>query len=395
MRVATIEPITVSVPYKHREVSSVIARDGVTDVLVKVTTDDGLEGWGESCSGADVVSIEAAVRAMGPFVVGRSPWNREAMRADLYRHGLWQLGAPTGNFAWAGIDIALWDICGKAVGEPVYRLLGGLRRAEATYFYYLARGTSDELAGQCADGREAGFDVFYLKVGTDLEREVEMVRAVREALGSGPRLRLDANGSWTFREAQQAIEALAPYDIDFVEQPVRESPVEQMADFRRRSPIPIAANEGLWTEEDVYARIKARAADVFCFSPYWVGSLAGFQRLAHVVHLEGLEICKHTHGELGIAATACHHVLLTLPNIVEGNQQTAHLMVHDVITDTPPIATRPEWGVPDGPGLGLSIDHDALAEASARYRVEGQYLPYQREMIGRDEGADRQGQSGV
>ena len=129
MRVATIEPITVSVPYRHREVSSVIARDGVTDVLVKVTTDDGLEGWGESCSGADVVSIEAAVRAMGPFVVGRSPWNREAMRADLYRHGLWQFRAPTGNFAWAGIDIALWDICGKAVGEPVYRLLGGLRRA--------------------------------------------------------------------------------------------------------------------------------------------------------------------------------------------------------------------------------------------------------------------------
>ena len=175
MRVATIEPITVSVPYRHREVSSVIARDGVTNVLVKVTTDDGLEGWGESCSGADVVSIEAAVRAMSPFVVGRSPWNREAMRSDLYRHGLWQFRAPTGNFAWAGIDIALLDICAKAVGEPVYRLLGGLRRAEATYFYYLARGTSEELAGQCADGREAGFDVFYLKVGSDLEREVEMV----------------------------------------------------------------------------------------------------------------------------------------------------------------------------------------------------------------------------
>ena len=281
------------------------------------------------------------------------------------------------------------------MGEPVYRLFGGLRRAQATYFYYLARGTSEELASQCAEGREAGFDVFYLKVGSDLEREVEMVRAVREALGSGPRLRLDANGSWTFREAQRAIEALAAYDIDFVEQPVRESPVEQMAELRRRSPIPIAANEGLWTEEDVYARIKARAADVFCFSPYWVGSLAGFHRLAHVVHLEGLEICKHTHGELGIAATACHHLLLTLPNVVEGNQQTAHLMVHDVITETPPIATRPVWGVPDGPGLGIAIDDDAVAEASARYRVEGQYLPYQPEMIGREEGQIGKGRHGV
>ena len=102
-----------------------------------------------------------------------------------------------------------------------------------------------------------------------------------------------------------------------------------------------------WTEEDAYARIKARAADVFCFSPYWVGSLAGFQHLAHVAHLEGLEICKHTHGELGIAATACHHLLLTLPNVVEGNQQTAHLMVHDVIRD-PAHCNAAPWGVPDG-----------------------------------------------
>ena len=131
-----------------------VARDGVTDVLVKVTTDDGLEGWGESCSWADVGSIEAAVRAMGPFVVGRSPWNREAMRADLYRHGLWQHTAPTGNFAWAGIDIALLDICGKAAGEPSTVSVEGFGRAQATYFYYLARGTSEELAGQCSDGPE-------------------------------------------------------------------------------------------------------------------------------------------------------------------------------------------------------------------------------------------------
>jgi len=366
-------------------VSSQVARDGVTDVLVKVTSDDGLEGWGESCSGADVVSVEAALRAMEAFVVGRDPWNREAMRDDLYRYGLWQFRPMTGNFAWAGIDMALWDLCGKAAGQPLYRLFGGLRRREVTYFYYLAQGSPDDLAAQCADGLRAGFDVFYLKVGIDFGRELEMVAAVREALGNGPRLRLDANGSWSLGEARRNLDLLLPYGIDFVEQPVREHPIAQMSEVRSQSRIALAANEGLWTEADVYDRIKARTADVLCFSPYWVGSLAAFHRLSTLAHLEGLEVCKHTHGELGVAAAASQHVLLTLPGIVEGHQQTAHLMSHDVLRTPVPIATGPVWDVPDGAGLGIEIDEAAVAEAASRYRSEGQFLPYQPEMLAREE----------
>ena len=89
---------------------------------------------------------------MAPFVIGRDPWNREAMRRDAFTHGLWQFRAGTGNFAWAGIDMALWDICGRACGQPLWRLLGGLQQQEATYFYYLARGSRESLAAQVADG---------------------------------------------------------------------------------------------------------------------------------------------------------------------------------------------------------------------------------------------------
>src|SRR4051812_3265459 len=382
MRVAVVEPIVVSVPYRHREVSSMVARDGVTDVLVRVTTDDGLVGWGEACSGADVASIEATIRAMTPFVVGRDPWSRDAMRADLYQHGLWQFRPMTGNFAWAGIDMALWDICARAVGEPLYRLLGGLRRTEASYFYYLAQGPPEELAAQCADGLAAGFDVYYLKVGIDADAELAMIGAVREALGPGPRLRLDANGAWTLREARRFLERAAPYGIDLVEQPVRWEPVSLMAELRAAVSVPVMANEGLWTEADVLERIRARAADVLCFSPYWVGSIASFQRLAHLAHLEGLEVCKHTHGELGIAAAACHHALLTLPGVVDGNQQTTYLMEHDVLREPLPIATGPRWGVPEGAGLCVEIDEDAVAEAAERYRRDGQFLPWQPEQLG-------------
>jgi glucarate dehydratase len=376
VKVARLETVPVSVPYTHREVSSQVARDGVSDVLVKVTTDDGLVGWGEACCGADTASVDAAVQAMAPFVLGHDPWNREALRRDAFTHGLWQFRAGTGNFAWAGIDMALWDICGRACGEPLWRLLGGLLEPEPTYFYYLARGSRESLAEQVADGRDKGFDVYYLKVGLDDAEDLAMVAAAREALGDGPRLRVDANGSWTMPQAVRMLGALEEHGIDFVEQPVRDHPIEHLAELRARTTIALCANEGLWSESDAYARIRARQADVYCFSPYWVGSIGAFHRLAWVAGHEGLLVCKHTHGELGIAAAAAHHVVLTLPNGVDGHQQTAHLMEHDVLTEPLPIATGPRWGTIDGPGLGVEIDEDAVAEAAARYQSVGQYLPW-------------------
>ncbi len=384
MKVALVEPIVANVPYRHREVSSIVARDGVTDILVRVTTDDGLVGWGEATSGSDTASVEAAVAAMAPFVVGRDPWNRDAMRADAFGFGLWKFTAGTGNFAWAGIDMALADICGKAVGQPLWRLLGGALRNDVTYFFYLSRGDDDALRGQAKAGLAAGYEVFYLKAGLDDREDERMVATLRDALGTGPLLRIDVNSSWSVPQAVRMLDRLAQWDIDFVEQPVRETPRGQLGELRRRSPIAVCANEGLWSEDDAYARIRAREADVFCLSPSWVGSLAAFSRLAHVADLEGLQICKHTHGELGITAAACQHVLLTLPNLVEGHQQTAQMMVHDVLTEPIPIATGSHWGVIEGAGLGVEVDADAVSEAAARYRSEGQYLPWQPYLLGRE-----------
>jgi L-alanine-DL-glutamate epimerase-like enolase superfamily enzyme len=385
MKVASVEAIPVSVPYRHREVSSQVARDGVSDVLVRVATDDGLVGWGEACCGADTVSVEAALRAMTPFVLGRDPWNRDAMRRDLFTHGLWQFRTGTGNFAWAGIDMALWDVCGRACGQPIWRLLGGLQQTEASYFYYLARGSRESLAAQVEDGLRAGFEVFYLKVGVNDAEDLAMVAAVREALGPGPRLRLDANGAWSVPQALRILRAMAEHDIDFVEQPVRDHPVGQLGEIRARLPMAVCANEGMWSEADAYARIRARDADVYCFSPYWVGSIGSFHRLSWLAACEGLQVCKHTHGELGIAAAAGHHVVLTLPNGVEGHQQTAYLMEHDIVRERLPIATGPRWGVIDAPGLGVEVDEEAVADAKARYRTEGQYRPWQAYQIAKEE----------
>ena len=264
---------------------------------------------------------------MAPFVIGRDPWNREAMQADLFTHGLWQFRTGTGNFAWAGVDMALYDLVrhARSASRCTACSAGSVATRCRTSTTWRAAATTT--CGRSAQqGVAQGYETFYLKVGIDPEADIAMVATVREALGPGPRLRLDANGTWSVPDALRILGRMAAHDIDLVEQPVRDHPIGQLAEVRARLPMAVCANEGMWSEADAYARIRARQADVYCFSPYWVGSIGAFHRLAHVAHLEGLQVCKHTHGELGLAAAASHHVLLTLPNIVEGHQQTAHVM---------------------------------------------------------------------
>src|SRR5262249_7491491 len=153
-------------------------------------------------------------------------------------------------------------------------------------FYYLARGSREGLGAQVREGLAAGYEVFYLKVGLDDAEDLELVAAVRAQLGPRPRLRIDANGSWTIPQALRNLRAMGEQGIDFVEQPVRDHPVGQLAEVRARIDTPVCANEGLWSEADVYARIRARVADVYCFSPYWVGSIGSFYRLSWLAHLE-------------------------------------------------------------------------------------------------------------
>ena len=383
MKIAKIEFTPVSVAYTHREVSSLVNRDGATDVIVKVTTDDGLVGWGESCSGANVESVLEALRGMAPFVTGRSPWESELIRQELWHRGIWSWRQHTACFAYPGIDMALWDICGKACGQPLYNLFGGKVRDQATYFFYCSQGTPEHVAEQAREGVRKGFHVFYLKVGLDIEAELQMVAALRQTIGKSSKIRLDANAAWRVNQALRYLERFDEYDIDFIEQPVTWEPLSNMQEVRSRGKVAVSANEGLWTASDAQRQILARTADVYCFSPYFVGSLAQFQRLSLLANHEGALVCRHTHGELGITAAACHHILLTLPNLVEGNQQTAHLMTDDIITKPLPIADGPGWGVPEGVGLGVEIDQDKLGQYHDLYRSRGQFTPYDVDTVGK------------
>jgi glucarate dehydratase len=381
MKIAKLEAFTARIPYKRIESSSVIDRGGVTDVVVKITADNGLVGWGECTRAADVSGIESAVAAMTPLVLGRDPWEREAMMRDLAIPALWAFQPMTGNFAFAGIDMALWDLCGKECGQPLFRLFGGALRNEVDYYYYMEWGSPEEVARQGRDGITRGYNVFYIKIGVDERKEEAMLEALRHAIGPEAAIRIDANQAWTLPQAIRLLNRWhARYGIDFAEAPVRIDPVELMLDLKRQVDVPLCVNEGLWREADAYRLIKSRCGDYLCFSPYWVGSLGRFMTLIHASHLEGWQVCKHTHGEFGLAAAAGQHAMLAAPNACLGHQQTAQIMADDILSEPLPIASEPRWGRLQGPGLGVTVDEDKLMHYHEDYLKHGAFPTYKQKV---------------
>jgi L-alanine-DL-glutamate epimerase-like enolase superfamily enzyme len=377
MKIARLETFICRVAYRHVEASSLINRGGVTDVIVKVTADNGLVGWGECTRAADVAGIESAVKAMAPLVIGRDPWDREVIHRDLAIYAVWAFQPMTGNFAFAGIDMALWDLCGKQCGEPLYRLFGGALREEVDYFYYMEWGSPDEIARQAADGVKLGYRAYYIKAGVDEKREEAMLEALRHGIGPAGLIRIDVNQAWSLPQAVRLLKRWhARFDLDFVEAPVRIDPVENMLDLRRQVDVPICVNEGLWREADAYRVIKSRCGDYLCFSPYWVGSLGRFHALAQIGHMEGWQLCKHTHGELGITAAAFHHLMLAAPNACLGHQQTAQMMKDDILINRLPIADGPRWGRIEQPGIGVEVDEAKVRKYNAAYRRHGEFPTY-------------------
>ena len=377
MKVQKVEVITVRVPYKRVESSSLINRGGITDVIVKITADNGLVGWGECTRAADTAGIESAVRNMVPLIIGRSPWDKEAMHRDLGIYAVWAFQPMTGNFAFAGIDMALWDLCGKACGQPLYRMLGGAMRETVDYFYYMEWGTPKEIEQQCKDGVARGYQAYYIKVGVDEQKEEAMLEALRGAIGPEGKLRIDVNQAWTIPQATRLLKRWHQrYDIDFVEAPVPIDPVENMHDLRKRVDVPFCVNEGLWREADAYRMIKSRCGDYLCYSILLGGlhrALACAQSDQPHGRLAGI---KHTHGELGLTAAACQHVMLAAPNAALGSQQTSQVMEDDILTERIPIVDGPSWGRIERPGLGVDVDEDKLARFHESYKNHGEFPTY-------------------
>lgn len=370
MVITGIETIPVRVPIDER--LAIRAKGGTHSVspflLVRVHTDEGIEGLGEvSCtprwSGEDQFTAAHFIATIfEPFLKGEDPREIERLAARM-RQSL--AGNP---FTKAAVEMALWDILGKTVGLPVYRLLGGPVR-ESVPTKWSISGQRPERAAEIARWAvEQGFRAMKVKVGIDDEQDIARVREVRRAVGDGVRLGIDANGAWPFAKATDMIHRLVDAaGIAFAEQPVPPGDVEWLAEVRAAVDVPIIADESVFTAEDALSLARAGAADVFSV---YVGKSAGIaasRRIAAVAGSAGLAWTIGSNLEMGVGSAAMIHLALATPGITADFpcDIIGPFYYTDDLLETP-LPLRPgEACAPAAPGLGVRLDEEKVR----RYRV--------------------------
>lgn len=347
-------------------------------VLVEVVCDDGTVGWGE-CLGPARPNA-AVVAAYAPWLIGQDPRATERLWAVLYNALRDQGQRGLAITALSGIDMALWDIKGKALGVSVATLLGGRWREHVRAYATgsFRRDGVDRVADNAAEmaaRRDEGFHACKIKIGFDVAEDLRVIRAVRDAIGPGMRLMIDANHGYTLAEATRLGRAAAEYDIDWFEEPVVPEQIGAYAALRAAQPIPIAGGETWHTRWGMWPAIEARAVDILQPDIAGCGGLSEAVKIATLASLHGIRIVPHVWGTGVHIAAALQFMAAQVPDPVRTNP-VEPIMEFDrtpnpfrqAVLATPIEARDGIVAIPDGPGLGIEINRDALAQ----YRMRDQ-----------------------
>lgn len=349
--------------------------DRRTHLLVEVSTDAGLTGWGE-CLGPARLNA-ALVQGMAPLLVGQNPLETEKRWIEVYHAFRDQGQRGLTITALSGIDIALWDIRGKAWNAPVSTLLGGRFREHVTAyatggFRKPGRDRVSDIASEVAGYKAEGFTAAKIKIGFDVDEDLEVIAACRETIGPDMRLMIDANHGYDAVEAIRLGRLAEPYDIDWFEEPVLPEQLDAYADVRGGQPIPVAGGEtwhGRWGMKDP---IERRCIDILQPDICGTGGFTEGRRIADMCALHGVRLVPHVWGT-GVQLAASLQYIAALPPNPPRPESRAPMLEFDR-TDMPfrqAILCRPLEAldgvltVPDGPGLGIEIDRDALAAFGA------------------------------
>jgi len=367
MKIARIQTTPLALAFKEPYHWAGRVDHAVAVVLVEVETDDGLVGIGESVAAFPAEGTVAALQGVAPLFIGEPVFDIERLVTKARHLGSFNHTPWYANFVLAGLEMALWDILGKAAGWPVYRLCGGAVREEVDYFGFVQGDTADELAENARDLADAGYGVIYMKVGRGEAADLRNTAAVREAIG-GRRLRLDPNCAWSVAEAIHMIGKLRGFELEWVEQPTPLMSIAAMRQVKETVGVPIAADQAVFTPADVYEVCRQRAADVIVLSPHEAGGLLAFGKAAAIAEAAGVPVCLHGQGVSGITDVAQHHLGLRTANLTEGNQIMRQLLVEDLVSAPDLTLTQGKLGRLDGPGLGIELDRDAVHRAAELYR---------------------------
>ena len=350
--------------------------DRRTHVLVEVVCDDGTVGWGE-CLGPARPNA-AMVQAYAGWLVGMNPLETEKVWAVLYNALRDQGQRGITITALSGIDIALWDIKGKHFGTSVATLLGG-RFRESVKAYATGSFVRDgvdriadnaqEMAGHAA----AGFHAGKIKIGFSVAEDLKVLRAVREAVGPDMRLMVDANHGYDAIEACAFGQRAAEYGVDWFEEPVVPEQLSAYRAVRAGQPIPVAGGETWHTRYGMREPVETRAVDIIQPDICGVGGFTEAKRVADLAALHGVRVVPHVWGTAVQIAAALQFMAAMVPNPVRRDPiepilefDRTHNPFRQAIVTTPIEHVKGIVSIPDGPGLGIEINRDALAEFRLR-----------------------------
>jgi muconate cycloisomerase len=332
-------------------------------VLVRLADEEGRIGLGEASvtavwSGETQAGAVALIReVLAPLVVGADPFDSEWITRRLDR-------AAFGNsFARAALETALLDLQGRILNIPLYKLLGGRERPagedRGVRLKFVVGAVDPERAGQLARQMvQGGWRAIKVKVGRDPKADVERLRAVRAAIGPDVFLSVDANGGYTVEQAVWVAARLEKLDVSLFEQPTRRGDHAGMAEVRRRSGIPVMADESVFTPQDVLDVIRAGAADVLSLYPGKHGGVRATQDLARMAEAAGIPCTIGSNLEREVATAAMAHVAVATGNLVcerFPGDLIGPLYFERPLSRTPLVYRADRLQVPEGPGLGVIV----------------------------------------
>ena len=385
MKITDVEPIVVSWPPFENSFWTSLNRIGqVSELVVLVHTDEGIIGIGEAHGGSmhyidntGVAHISGAgstvTDILKPLLIGENPLDNERLWSKMfgltYQKGWSQIGATRQQIlaAMAAVDIALWDIKGKAANMPVWRLLGGYRNTVPCYVtggYYQDGKTIDDLTAECKSYVETGYNAIKLKIGgVSVEEDVDRVTAVREAVGPDIDIMVDVNEGYDVRTAIRAARLLEPLDIRWLEEPVhwydRIEGLRQVADA---TTIPIASGEQALTRWDARDLLTRGGIKIMQFDCTRSAGITEVLKIAGMCAAQNVNLALHhdpqVHG----------HVMAALPNgeILETFPSAARDPIWAELFSVRPESVNSQMKLLDRPGWGLELNEDTLEKRGVR-----------------------------
>jgi muconate cycloisomerase len=358
MKITRITPFATALPLRRPMKTGGEEMTKVENIFVRIDTDEGLIGWGEASSaprmtGETVASIMAAIRFLTPALQGRDPRDAAGNLARMDQHMYGNASAKT------ALELALYDIAGKAAGKPVAELLGDVVRTRMPVLWMLASG---ETRADIEDGRQkiaAGFTAFKIKVGINpVESDIERAIAIRAAM-PGVQISADANQGWSVAQAIRFVEGIGNA-LDFIEQPVMGHDLDGMARVARHTPVPIGADEGLHSNADIQRHHESRAAQGGSLKMIKLGGMTRTCQAAKLCGTLGMSInMAGKIAESSLATSGVLHLASAAPNVNWGLSCTQQYITADVVHDAIQIVDGHVLR-PNGPGLGVEVDETAL-----------------------------------